>query len=217
MKRAIKKCLNLLSAILVYPAVLAFRIQSMITDSDSAITSWSQLASLIPGKTGIYLRRAFFMACLSRCDEDASIGFGTVFSHASAEIGHTTYVGSFCSIGNVQIADDVLIASHVSIMNGTHQHGISRLDIPVREQSGHYEPIVIGRDSWIGERSLVAASIGAHCVVGAGTLVLKPIPDYAIVVGVPARIIGDRREVAASAQEIARSANSSQYAEPAPC
>ena len=120
--------------------------------------------------------------------------FGTIFSHPNAAVGKTTYIGNFCSIGDVQIGDDVLIASHVSIMNGCNQHGINRLDIPMREQIGVYEPVTIGCDTWIGERATIAANIGKHCVIGAGSLVLHPIPDYAIAVGVPARVIRDRRQ-----------------------
>jgi acetyltransferase-like isoleucine patch superfamily enzyme len=37
------------------------------------------------------------------------------------------------------------------------------------------------------------ADIGRHCIVGAGAVVTKAIPDYAMAVGVPARVIGDRR------------------------
>ena len=70
------------------------------------------------------------------------------------------------------------------------------MDVPVREQPGVFEPITIGEDSWIGERAVVSADVGKHCVVGAGAVVTKPVPDYAIVVGVPAKVIGDRRELA---------------------
>jgi serine acetyltransferase len=37
------------------------------------------------------------------------------------------------------------------------------------------------------------ADVGRHCVVGAGSVVAAPVPDYAIVVGVPARVVGRRR------------------------
>jgi acetyltransferase-like isoleucine patch superfamily enzyme len=40
----------------------------------------------------------------------------------------------------------------------------------------------------------VTASIGRHCIIGAGALVLSPVPDYCIAVGVPARVIRDRRQ-----------------------
>jgi virginiamycin A acetyltransferase len=83
----------------------------------------------------------------------------------------------------------VLLGSHVSVINGGGQHGIERLDIPIREQPGSYPRVTIGRDTWIGDRSIVLADVGQHCVVGAGSVVIKPVPDYAIAVGNPARVI----------------------------
>ena len=59
-------------------------------------------------------------------------------------------------------------------------------------QPGVWPRITIGADSWIGERSTVLADVGMHCVVGAGSVVTRPVPDYAIAVGVPAKVIGYR-------------------------
>ena len=126
---------------------------------------------------------------LDRCGGGACITFGTIFSHATASVGRNVYVGANCSIGSVTIEDDVLIASNVSIMNGSSQHGIERLDIPIRDQPGEFVPVTIGEGSWIGERATVAADVGKHCVIGAGAVVTKPVPDYAIALGVPARIV----------------------------
>jgi virginiamycin A acetyltransferase len=117
------------------------------------------------------------------------VSFGTVFSHPTAEVGREVYIGVYCCLGDVTLEDDVLISSHVSVINGAAQHGIDRLDVPIREQSGKWLRVVIGRDSWIGERSVVMADVGAHCVIGAGSVVTQPIPDYAIAAGVPARVI----------------------------
>ena len=197
MKDACKAVFRFLSFVAVCPALTCFCMHRCLVGADSATSSWSQLFCLLPGKTGIYFRNAFYRFTLKSCDVNASIGFGTVFSHGGTSIGRTAYIGNFCSIGEVEIGDDVLIASHVSIMNGSHQHGINSLKIPVREQPGVYRPISIGDDTWVGEKATVAANVGRHCVVGAGALVLKDLPDYAIAVGVPAQIVGDRRELAA--------------------
>ena len=196
LKSIIKSTVRLLAVVTVLPAVLMFRLQEVFTGANGALAGWSQLLSLIPGTIGVYLRHAFYRQTLSQCDEDVCISFGTIFSHASTSLGQSVYIGNYCSVGDASIEQDVLIASHVSIMNGCHQHGLQRLDIPVREQPGTYERITIGRDSWIGERATVAANVGRQCVIGAGAVVVSPIPDYAIAVGVPARIIGDRREIA---------------------
>jgi len=195
MKSLVKRSLVMAAHVIVLPAVAACLALRAVGCKDTAITGWSQAFSLIPGTTGVLLRQAFFSWTLARCGRDACVSFGTLFSHSNASIGNSTYIGNYCSIGDVQIDDDVLIASHVSIMNGCRQHGTGRLDIPVREQQGVYEPISIGCDSWIGERATIAASVGRHCVIGAGSLVLSPIPDYAVAVGVPARVIKDRRQL----------------------
>ena len=50
--------------------------------------------------------------------------------------------------------------------------------------------VVIGSGSWIGENvSIIGASIGRNCVVGANSVVTKDIPDFSVAAGVPARII----------------------------
>ncbi len=199
MKQFVKNILRAICLVTVSPAVAAYRIQSGIIGAYDAFPGWSQLFSLIPGKTGVYLRHAFYFCSLRSCETDACISFGTIFSHPNATVGRTAYIGNYCSIGDVEIEEDVLIASHVSIMNGTRQHGLERLDTPVREQIGHYDKVTIGRDSWIGERATIAASVGKHCVVGAGSLVLNPLPDYSVAVGVPAKVIRDRRELTINA------------------
>ncbi len=187
--------LNGLCRMLVLPSVLCCRLQAALLGRDRAFCGWSQLYSLLPGLTGQYLRQAFFRSTMRHCGDKVCVSFGTVFSHSGVSLGDFVYIGSFCSIGDVVIEDDVLIASHVSVMNGCRQHATDRLDLPIREQPGIYEPITIGCDSWIGEHATVAASIGRHCVIGAGSLVLQPVPDYAVAVGVHARVIRDRRDV----------------------
>ena len=196
MKSMAKTFMSVSSFLTVLPAVLVYKLHALMVGSDQAFPGWSQTFSTIPGRLGVYHRHAFYRCSLKRCEADASVGFGTIFSHPGASLGKTVYIGNYCSIGDVEIGDDVLIASHVSIMNGCNQHGIDRFDVPVREQIGVYEEVTIGEDTWIGERATVAASVGKHCVVGAGSLVLKPLPDYAVAAGVPAKIIRDRRDVA---------------------
>jgi len=143
----------------------------------------------VPGLVGVYLRRAFYRLVLPRCAADCWLGFGTVFSHPTARVGRRVYVGVGCCLGDVTLEDDVLLGSHVSVINGGRQHGIERLDVPIREQPGEWPHVTVGRDTWVGDRAVVLADVGQHCVVGAGALVTKPLPDYAIAVGVPARVV----------------------------
>lgn len=178
-----------LATMIVAPAIVLYALGRVVFGTARAFPVWSQALSLCPGTWGVYLRRAFYRFAFRHCGRGAWIGFGTLFSHAGCRVGHAAYVGNYCCLGEVTLEDDVLIGSHVSITNGSAQHGIERLDLPVREQPGAWPHITIGKDSWIGDRAVVMADIGRHCVIGAGTVVTKPIPDYAIAVGNPARII----------------------------
>jgi acetyltransferase-like isoleucine patch superfamily enzyme len=189
---ALKALANALAVLLVLPAVACYRLGAFALGTDSAYPGWSQAFALLPGVSGNFLRRAFYRMTLGRCGRGACISFGTVFSHPGARVGCHAYIGLFGCLGEVTLEDDVLIGSHVSITNGKAQHGIDRLDLPVREQPGTWPRVTIGRDSWVGDRAVVMADVGRHCVVGAGAIVTRPVPDYAIVAGVPARVIGRR-------------------------
>jgi virginiamycin A acetyltransferase len=189
MKAFLKSLANGLACLLVLPAYVLYRFGSAILGPSQAFPGWSQAFSLIPGLCGIYLRRAFYRLVLRRCSGDCCLSFGTVFSHPTAEVGRGVYVGLYCCLGDITLEDDVLLGSQISVMNGGAQHGIERLDIPIREQPGVWPRITIGKDSWIGDRAVVLADVGKHCVIGAGSVVTKPIPDYAIAVGVPAKVV----------------------------
>ncbi len=189
-----------MAMLLVLPWFLAYRCGSLLFGHTRAFPGWSQAFALIPGLTGIYLRRAFYRLVLPRCDPGCCLSFGTVISHPTAEIGRSVYVGLYGCLGDVTLEDDVLLGSQVSVINGGSQHGIERLDVPIREQPGTWPRVTVGRDTWIGDRSIVLADVGHHCVIGAGSVVTRPIPDYAIAVGNPARVIRFRNQDADSSR-----------------
>jgi acetyltransferase-like isoleucine patch superfamily enzyme len=201
MKSWIKWLANVTATILVLPAFVLYQIGRSVLGAQLSFSGWSQAFSLIPGITGVYLRRAFYRLVLARCSDDAHLGFGSVFSHPTTTIGRGAYVGVFCCLGDVSLGDDVLVGSHVAIANGGRQHGIERLDVPIREQPGQWPRITIGRDSWIGDRAVVMADVGKQCVIGAGSVVTRAMPDRAIAVGVPARVIRYREAHVADAEE----------------
>jgi maltose O-acetyltransferase len=99
------------------------------------------------------------------------------------------------------IGNDVLIAPNVAIMRG--QKIFSRTDIPMIEQGGSGEasvvkPSQIARiqdDVWIGRNAIImeGLEIGKGAIIGAGAVVTKSVPPYAIVGGVPAKIIKFRK------------------------
>lgn len=194
MKGFLKALARGMAGLAVLPAVALYGLERSLFGSERVFPGWSQAFALFPGFTGEYLRAAFYRWVLAECGEDVCVSFGTVFSHAGARIGRGVYVGTYCSLGDVTLEDDVLLASGVSVSNGTSQHGIERLDVPIREQPGTWPRVTIGRDCWIGERAVVLADIGRQCVIGAGAVVVAPIPDCSIAVGVPAKVVRHREQ-----------------------
>jgi len=189
MKRLLKAGSVAAATVAILPAVAAYRAARAVFGPGRAFPGWSQAFALVPGTTGAYLRRAFYARVLPRCGADSWIGFAAILSHPTAVIGRGVYVGPFCSLGDVTLEDDVLLGSHVSVVNGSAQHGTDRFDVPVRDQPGVWPRVTIGRDTWVGDRAVVMADVGAHCVIGAGAVVTNPVPDYAVAVGIPARVV----------------------------
>lgn len=93
---------------------------------------------------------------------------------------------------SVVIEDDVLIAAWTSVYDSDHTLGPRGNAIWYPAVTA---PVRIGRGSWLGERVAVlgGADIGAHCVIGANSVVKGSIPDYSVAVGAPARVVGSTR------------------------
>ncbi len=196
MKSFLKLLADLLARLVVLPAVGVYWLGAAMGGKERALRYWSEALAVMPGTSGVYLRRAFYRQVLAECGPGCWIGFGVLVHSPKARIGKNVYIGPYSSLGEVLLEDDVLISTGVSIINGPRQHGLDRLDQPIREQPGQWQPVRIGRGSWIGERAVVMADVGSHCVIGAGAVVTRPIPDYAVAVGVPARVIRYRNQPA---------------------
>jgi acetyltransferase-like isoleucine patch superfamily enzyme len=199
MKRSMKLLADLVAVLVVLPLVGLYQLNRLLLGPGRAFPGYSQALALWPGLTGVLLRRAFYRLVLAHCGRDVCLSFGTILSDPGAWIGDRVYVGAYGTLGRVVLEDDVLIASHVSVLNGARQHGIDRLDEPIREQPGDWPVVRVGGNSWIGERAVVMADVGRQSVVGAGSVVDKPVPGRAVAVGVPARVLRFRGEEQASA------------------
>ena len=97
--------------------------------------------------------------------------------------------------GDVEIGRDTLFGPNVVVAGGTHNY--QRSDIPIRLQGGAKLKISIGEDVWLSANVCVmpGVTIGKGSVVGAGAVVTKDIPEYSIAVGVPAKVIGSRKDI----------------------
>jgi acetyltransferase-like isoleucine patch superfamily enzyme len=103
-----------------------------------------------------------------------------------ATIGRFAHI---VAIKEIIIEKNVLIADKVYISDNVHSY--EDINVPIMAQEVAFVGSVrIGENSWIGENvSIIGAKIGKHCIVGANSVVNRDIPDYCVVVGVPAKIV----------------------------
>jgi virginiamycin A acetyltransferase len=199
MREALKAVARGLATVVVLPALLSFLVRRTLLGADRALEGSTQALAVVPGLPGEYLRRAFLARALAHCDRTATIQFGTIFSQVGARLDERVYVGPRCHLGLVHLERDVLLAAGVHVPSGSATHGMSALDQPIRDQPGVRTQVRIGEGTWVGSGAVVMANVGKHCVIGAGAVVTGPIPDYAVAVGVPARVVRSRRLESAGA------------------
>lgn len=109
-------------------------------------------------------------------------------------IGSGSGLGVNCSVhGPLRIGDNVMMGPEVTIL--THTHNIERTDIPMGQQGMRVAEVVVGNDVWIGMRVVImpGVKVGNGAVIGSCAVVTKDVPDFAVVGGVPAKIIKYRK------------------------
>lgn len=110
-------------------------------------------------------------------------------------IGNGVYVGPGLTLTagildtkmELALGDRVSLGPNVTLVLASHPNN-SRLSM-VEPAPPRF--ISIGHDSWLGAGAIVlpGVKIGNYCIVGAGAVVTKDIPDYSVVAGVPAKVI----------------------------
>lgn len=135
------------------------------------------------------------------CGRNVNIECGAFFgSGKSISIGDNSGLGiNFSRMGGGELAigEDVIMGPDVLII--TSDHISSRTDLSMIKQGlDSAEKVNIGDDVWIGARAIIlkGVSIGSGSIVGAGAVVTRDVPDWAVVAGNPARIIKYRRNQA---------------------
>lgn len=154
----------------------------------------SECAALIPFAFGERVRGKFYRRTLAACGDDVLIKFGTILAYPDITLGSHISLGAYNTIGHADIGDYTLTGPGCHFISGTRGHDFSRTDIPIRNQGGVHERVRVGPDVWLGAGTIVLANVSQGCVVGAGSVVTQEIPDWAIAVGSPARVIRYRTE-----------------------
>lgn len=154
--------------------------------SDNAYMAWTRP-----------LRRFVCRRLFAQMGEYVNIEQGVRFgSGQNIEIGNWSGLGRNGLVsGRVRIGDYVMIGPEVMLLARSHR--FDRTDIPMSQQGEReMRPIEIRDDVWIGARALIlpGVKIGEGAIVGAGAVVTKDVPAFAIVGGNPAKVLKWRKK-----------------------
>ena len=137
-------------------------------------------------RTDVFPYNSFDVGDYTVIEDFATINNGV----GGIQIGKHSIIGiGNVIIGPVSIGNNVMLAQNI-VISGLN-HGYQDTSIPPRKQAVNCELICVEDNVWIGANSVVTAgvTIGRHAVVGAGSVVTRDVPPYAVVVGNPARVI----------------------------
>jgi virginiamycin A acetyltransferase len=190
MKGIIRHLINGLCMLLVFPAVLLCWCEKLCSNhSEHLFLIFAHCFAPLPGRPGIYLRRAFYCLTLEKCSINCYIGFGSFFTHRSVIVENNVNLGAYTIIGSAHLGANCLIGPRVSILSGKEQH--------VRDEKGEWSPgfpermvrVKIGSNTWIGDGAVIMDDVGCGCQIGAGSVIASPLRDNVAVAGNPARFV----------------------------
>ena len=189
------------------------------------VWAWTTaIADAVPGRAGSLLRRLLYRAALGAAGSVLSIARGVeIGCPRNIRVGNHIYLAPGAVLracddaaivignrfgangnarliadkgGRIRIGSDVMVGPNAVLR--ASNHGSERLDVPMWDQPHTGGTIEIGDDVWIGANAVIVTdvTVASHAIVAAGAVVTHDVPEYAVVAGVPARVIGDRRNPA---------------------
>lgn len=152
--------------------------------------------------------RPYFVHPTAEVADDAVVGSGTYIWHQCQVMGRAR-IGENCKLGKsvyvdfgVQIGDRVKIQNGISVYKGVTvqddvllgPHMAFTNDLYPRAFNDRYEvvPTLVKKGASVGANATIVCGVtlGNYCMIGAGAVVTTDVPDYALVVGNPANIVG---------------------------
>ena len=145
-----------------------------------------------------FIYRSIKFKCVGKKSDFKSLRSSFIKPH-NISIGDNVWIGpsaDFDGGGTITIGNGVIIAPEVCIYSRTHNFNSDDLGSLPFDNVMLSEAVIINDYVWIGRRAIIlpGVTIGKGAIIGAGAVVSKNIPDYAVVVGNPAKIIKYRNK-----------------------
>lgn len=167
------------NVVLRHPHKIAIGDDVVIDDQCCLDAKGSDNRGIVIG-SGVFVGRNTILSCKNGdivLEDRANLGFNCeIFSAATVRVG-----------------PDVLMAAYTYLVGGDHLY--DRTDVPVLQQGRTARGIDVGAGAWLGAHVVVTdgSTVGRDAIVGAGAVVVGAIPEFAIAVGTPAKVVRDRR------------------------
>ena len=154
-----------------------------------------------------FIKRAFYkvfaLPCkrklFKKCGKNVFIDTNCNINYSNVTIGNNSSIGKgctfICSLAEIIIGDNVMFAPNVTVVTGGHRYDIvgkTMKEITNKEKLPKNDRNVIFEgDNWIGTNAVIlrGVRIGEGAIIGAGAVVTKDVPPYAIVGCNPAKVI----------------------------
>ncbi len=126
--------------------------------------------------------------------------------HSRIDIADHVWVGHYClldGLGGITLGEGVHIASHSTVYSHSSHNALRLLgqkyiEVPAEKRPGYIiKKVTIGDYTFIGTSCVIlpGVTIGKGCIIGAGSMVNKDIPDFSVAAGNPAVVMGDTRTI----------------------
>lgn len=138
---------------------------------------------------------------LLHCGEKVFIHYSTIIGPPElVKIGDNVHIQMDCKLfavgGGIEIGDGTIFSHEIQVFARNHNYDSEDLRLLPYDERDVKKKVTIGKYVWIGARSTIlpGVSIGDGAVIGAGSVVAKDVPKYAVVGGNPAKILKFRNK-----------------------